>query len=231
MWRQLFQQLNSMMDAGVLVPGSTFPAERDLAESLGVSRVTVKRCYDELRRDGMLAGRGRAGSVLQAVRRAQPPLGRLKGFTQEMQELGMAASTQLLERRVTTDRAMASLFGRPSGAPLLHVVRVRAANDVPMTREVAWYDLGAAPALADWDGQGSAYAFLREHCGVVVQHAEQTVEAVESTSAEMQAFGLEVPQPCLLFKRRTYAPGEQLIEYVEGTFRGDAYVYRMKLAL
>jgi GntR family transcriptional regulator len=55
------------------------------------------------------------------------------------------------------------------------------------------------------------------------------VEAVLSTPEETQAFGFDAPQPCLLFKRKTWNEHEQLVEYVEGTFRGDAYVYRLRL--
>ncbi|MDO5691271.1 MAG: GntR family transcriptional regulator [Pseudomonadota bacterium] len=232
LWRQLLNQLTEMVEAGELLPGTSLPPERDLAQSLGVSRVTVKRCYDELRREGMLAGRGRAGSVLQAqVPRVQPALGRLKGFSEEMRELGLTASTRLELRELTSNRSIASIFSRPSSAPFLYLTRVREGDSVPMTRELAWYDLTLAPVLADWDGHGSAYTWLRERAGLTLARAEQTVEAISSSPAEMAAFGYSEPQPCLLFKRRTYTAQGQLAEYVEGTFRGDAYVYRMELSV
>jgi GntR family transcriptional regulator len=98
-----------------------------------------------------------------------------------------------------------------------------------MTREIAWYDLTLAPALAHWDAQGSAYAFLKNQCGVMLGAADQTVEAVLSSEEERIAFGFLEHSPCLLFKRKTYSLQQQLVEYVEGTFRGDAYVYRLKL--
>jgi len=51
----------------------------------------------------------------------------------------------------------------------------------------------------------------------------------------MRVFGFESPEPCLLLKRKTYtsqrAARQALVEYVEGCFRGDAYVYRLKLTL
>jgi GntR family transcriptional regulator len=225
-WRQLYLQIAGFINSGAIKEGGHLPSERDLAQALGVSRVTVKRCYDELRNAQQLAGKGRAGSVVQAVPKVQPSLGKLKGFTQEMQELGM---TELLEREVITDRMMASVFGRPSTAQFLRLVRVRRADDAPMTREVAWYDLTASPSLAQWDALGSAYSFIKDQCGVVLGHAEQTIEAVMSSPAEAQTFSFDQAQPCLLFKRKTYSQQMQLIEYVEGTFRGDAYVYKLKM--
>ena len=50
-----------------------------------------------------------------------------------------------------------------------------------------------------------------------------------STAEDMLAFGYTEPMPCLLIKRKTFSVSGQLIEYVEGVFRGDAYAYRMTL--
>jgi GntR family transcriptional regulator len=228
-WRQLYAQMSALIASGAVGQGGSLPSERELAQAMGVSRATAKRCYDELRRFDQLGGRGRGGSVVQAIKQVQPVLGKLKGFTQEMRELGMTASTQLLERVVTTDSMMASVFGRPSTAQFLRLVRVRLADGAPMTREVAWYDMTIAPALGGWDAQGSVYAFIQQACGVELGHAEQTVEAVQSSAQEAHTFGFDAPQPCLQFKRKTYATNQQLVEYVQGTFRGDAYVYKLTL--
>jgi GntR family transcriptional regulator len=228
-WRQLYAQISGLIEAGAVAQGGNLPSERELAQAMGVSRATAKRCYDELRRFAQLGGRGRGGSVVQAVKQLQPTLGKLKGFTEEMRELGMTASTELQERQILTDRMMASVFGRPSTAQFLRLVRVRRADGTPMTREVAWYDLTTAPALESWDALGSAYDFMKNVCGVSLHHAEQTVEAVQSSEQETRTFGFAAAQPCLLFKRKTYAANEQLVEYVEGTFRGDAYVYKLTL--
>ncbi|HOB67010.1 GntR family transcriptional regulator [Ottowia sp.] len=230
LWRQLYVQLDDLLTSGTVREGASLPPERELAETLGVSRSTVKRSYDQLRHDQRVGGRGRAGSVVRRpAARVEPLLGRLKGFTEEMQELGKFASTTLLVCEVVMDRRLASIFQRPSNAQFLHIERVREADGVPMTRELAWYDLTLAPAMADWDGGGSAYERLRQVCGVQLASAEQTVEAVLSSDAEAAAFGFDAPQPCLLFKRQTRDIAGALVEYVEGTFRGDAYVYRMQL--
>ncbi len=50
-----------------------------------------------------------------------------------------------------------------------------------------------------------------------------------SSDEENAAFGFDSPQPCLLIKRKSRALTGQLVEYVEGTFRGDAYTYRLNL--
>lgn len=228
-YQQLSEQLRKLIDAGALPTGQNLPAERVLAEMLQISRTTVKHCYDELRGLNVLSTHGRGGTVVHATPRLSPELKKLKGFTQEMRELGMTPSSKLLERAVVQDRTMASVFSRPSTASFLRVVRLRLADDCPMSCEVAWYDLTLAPALAEWDTNGSAYSFLGETCGIRLGHADQSVEAVMSSQDEARVFGFAEPGPCLLLKRHTYTTHNQLIEYVEGTFRGDAYAYRLKM--
>ena len=228
-YEQLLRQMTALIDAGVLVEGDSLPPERVLAEVLQVSRTPVKRCYDALREAQKLSTHGRGGTMVRAVPRVSPEMGRLKGFSEEMRELGMTASTKVLERAIMTDRTMASMFGRPSTSRFLKLTRVRLADEQPMSREVAWFDLTLAPELEQWDTAGSAYTFLADRCGLRLSYAEQSIEAVMSAEQEASVFGFDTPSPCLLLKRRTYTSQRQLVEYVEGTFRGDAYAYRLTL--
>lgn len=228
---QLKNKIARFIDSGVIQEGCSLPSERALAEALNLSRVTVRRAYDELRASEYLTTHGRAGVTAKAPPRLSPKLGRLKGFTEEMRELGMEASTRLLSREVVTDRTIASLFGRPSTARFLRLLRLRLGDGTPLSRELAWYDLTLAPQMEDWDIQGSAYQFLSERCGICLSHGDQTIEAVMSSAEESAVFGFAEASPCLLMKRRTYSLSGQVVEYVEGTFRGDAYAYRLTLSL
>lgn len=228
-YKQLMRRIEDLIDTGEMTHGLSLPSERDLAEALNLSRTTVKRCYDELRHTGLLNANGRNGTSVNSPQSVSPPLGRLKGFTEEMQEMGMVPSTRIESSEVWKDRTIASIFQRHSDAPFLRLVRVRLADGMPMAREVAWYDLNAAPQLEAWDMQGSIYAYLQEHCNISLGWAEQSIEATLSSEIETKTFDFQASTPCLFMKRRTYMHTGKLIEYVEGTFRGDAYVYRVKL--
>ncbi|RMX04245.1 GntR family transcriptional regulator [Corticibacter populi] len=230
-YRQLQRQIQALIDSGALADGDSLPSERELADILQVSRSTVKRGYDGLRETrALVSTQGRGGTLVRSsAPRISPVMSMLKGFTDEMREMGLEPSTRVLECAVVQERTVASIFGKTSSASFLKLVRLRFGDAVPMSREIAWYDLAAAPALADWDGQGSAYAFLRERCGIGLAWAQQSIEAVLSSAAETQAFGFAQPGPCLLLKRSSHDADGRLIEYVEGTFRGDAYVYRLRL--
>jgi GntR family transcriptional regulator len=226
---QLKRQLNAMIEGGDLKSGVNLPSERTLAAAMQISRTTVKRCYDELRSNQLLSTHGRGGTIVQAPPRVNPTMDRLKGFTEELREQGKVSSTRVLQCEVISERMIACMFNKPSVSPFLRLVRVRMADGLPMTREIAWYDLSAAPALEDWDTSGSVYAFLQEKCDIQLVRADQSIEAVMSTPEESKVFGFKQSSPCLLLKRHTYSSADQLIEYFEGTFRGDAYVYKTTL--
>lgn len=228
---QLLNKLSALIESGEIADQQSLPSERALAEALGLSRVTVRHAYDELRAKNYLTTHGRAGVQVHTPPRLMPQLGKLKGFTEEMRELGMEPSTRLLEHGIVTDRTIASIFNRPSTARFLRLVRLRLGDGIPLSREVAWYDLTAAPELAEWDHEGSAYRFLTDRCGIALAYGEQTIEAVMSSKVEADAFGFTESAPCLLMKRKTVSISGQIIEYVEGTFRGDAYAYRLRLSM
>ena len=231
-YRQLLRRIVDLIESGEISQGYSLPSERALAEALDLSRTTVRRCYEELRAQDHIDTNGRAGVTVKAPpSTVTPEMGRLKGFTEEMRELGITPSTRILEQKIVSDRTIASIFNRPASSQFLRIVRVRLGNDSTMTREVAWYDLTAAPDLATWNGEGSAYQFLSQQCGITLINAEQTIEAVISDEVEAEVFGFSQPGPCLLLKRKTYTNTGQVIEYVEGTFRGDAYSYRVQLKM
>lgn len=229
LYEQLERQLQALVLDGRLPLGSVLPAERQLADSLGVSRTTVQRAYSTLRQRHLLSAHGRRGFRVEAPQpRLHPGMDRLKGFTEEMREMGKTPSSRILEKKVVTDRSMASIFGLPSSAPFLKLVRLRFGDNVPLSREVAWYNLTAVPDLADADLSASVYAFLAAHNAPLIR-CDQTIEAATPSKEESRIFSFAVPVPCLLLKRSSYTRDNIMIEYVEGLFRGDLYSYRLKL--
>ena len=231
LYQQLEDQFRTLMANGTLAPGVTLPAERQLAGTLGISRTTVKRCYGNLREDNLIGSHGRLGFVVKgSAAQVAPGMDRLKGFTEEMRELGQTASSDILECGSVQDRAVASIFGLPSTTPLLKLDRVRRGDGIALSHEIAWYNLRVVPGLANADLSKSVYAALAEQ-GVRLDHCEQSIEAATPTPEECSIFGYEAPVPCLLIKRRSFDVEGRMIEYVEGLFRGDSYVYRLKLRI
>ena len=65
-FEQLRAQVLTLVGDGALVPGDRLPTVRSLADQLGMAPNTVARAYRELEADGVLEGRGRAGTFVRA---------------------------------------------------------------------------------------------------------------------------------------------------------------------
>jgi GntR family transcriptional regulator len=231
LWRQIVRHIEPLILDGVLPAGMKLPAVTDLAASLGVSRITVQTSYMEMARRGLiLSQKGRGGTIVTGPgqRVASSMTSRLHGFTEEMRAIGREVSTRVVERDVVQDRQVATIMSLPSGTSLLRVKRIRLADGTPMSNELAWYNLREAPFLADADVAQSIYGLLARH-GQALAWCEQTIEGVIARDEDRKIFGFSEPAACVLIKRSSFNAKKDMLEYVEGTFRGDAYSFKMTL--
>ncbi|MBA8924070.1 DNA-binding transcriptional MocR family regulator [Kutzneria viridogrisea] len=89
-YRRLAAAVTEAVDSGLAAPGARLPAERPLAEALGLSRGTVVRCYEELVAAGVVARRVGAGTFV-------------RGRPAWTQTPGESAASALLRRRIAED--------------------------------------------------------------------------------------------------------------------------------
>jgi DNA-binding transcriptional MocR family regulator len=66
-YRQLIRAIREQIEDGVLRPGDRLPASRDLADTLGVSRISVVNAYAELRSSGLLSAHPGRGTFVAGV--------------------------------------------------------------------------------------------------------------------------------------------------------------------
>jgi GntR family transcriptional regulator len=66
-YRQIMRGVVDAIAGGNLAPGEQLPSHRDLAETLVVAPLTVKKAYDELARDGYVDMRHGAGTFVREM--------------------------------------------------------------------------------------------------------------------------------------------------------------------
>ena len=86
LYARLKNLVQQSIENGELKEGDAVPAERDVAEMLSISRVTVRKAFTELVMEGVLVQRRGSGTYVNGPgRRIEQPLSRLTRFTQDMQ--------------------------------------------------------------------------------------------------------------------------------------------------
>lgn len=106
-FEQLRGQISVMVAVGRLEPGMRLPTVRSLAYQLRMAPGTVARAYRELESDGVIAGRGRAGTFVVDEPPHSEPLEERRNrirdaaarFVAEMRQLdqGIAAAVAAVE--------------------------------------------------------------------------------------------------------------------------------------
>src|SRR5690606_3763977 len=133
-----------------MAPGEPLPAERDLARDLGVARMTLRRAVDALVDRQVLVRRQGAGTFVAAPK----PAHRLaaNSFSADMRARGLRPGSRTLssERR-PAGVVLAALLEIPPGAAVLHVRRLRLADDEPMALEDLHVPADLVPGLTGED--------------------------------------------------------------------------------
>jgi GntR family transcriptional regulator len=229
-YSQVEQIVMDMIDSGKLSPGQRVSSEREIAETLGISRMTARAAMSNLVADGYLYSVPGKGTFVSNPKMRQDLL-ELTSFTEDMRNRGLRPGTRLLELGVT-DVAPEKVYralGLSGDDDLIRVRRLRTADKEPMCLETSYLPKNHVPWLLEEDLEsGSLYQAL-ESRGIELVKAEEHLEATVVRETESELLTLPVGYPVLLIERTTYTEGDRPIEYVKSLYRGDRYRFSAML--
>ena len=219
-----------MIGSGKLSPGQRAPSEREIAETLGISRMTARAAMSNLVADGYLYSVPGKGTFVSNPKMRQD-LMELTSFTEDMRKRGFKPGARLLGIGVT-DRAPEKVYRRlelPEGEDLIRIHRLRTADEEPMCLETSYLPKSYVPWLPEEDLEsGSLYRALESH-GIELVRAEEHLEATVVWETESELLTVPAGYPALLIERTTYTEGGRPIEYVKSLYRGDRYRFTAML--
>jgi len=146
-------------------------------------------------------------------------------FSHDMRSRGMKPGGRVLVQTVqpASDHIAARLEIRAT-APVLHLVRVRTADGVPMAIERAYIPAERFPELDKADLHDASLWYEIERRWVVrVGSAEQRVSAVLPSREDVAALEVAKNQPCLAIEGVSRDTSGVVIEYGRSLYRGDRY--------
>jgi GntR family transcriptional regulator len=219
---QIEEQLADRIESGKLTPGERLPPERDLADALAVSRMTVRQALASLAARGLVErGVGR-GTFVRETGAVVHDLTRVAGFTEQVERHGLEAGARILEVvELPAPEGVADALGIAPGAPVVRLERVRSGGGVPMTLEDSWVPSGRFPGLLDLDLSGSLYALMGGTYGLAPVSATERLEPVAARSYEAERLEVDEGCPLMLVERTAYAADGTAVEYAHDRHRGD----------
>lgn len=225
LYRQLQKVLREAIANQVLGPDDALPAEREFADEMGVSRITVRKALDALVNEGLLIRRQGAGTFVAA--RVEKNFSKLSSFTEDMISRGRVPHSAWLSRtegQVTPEESLT--LGLSPGAPVYRFNRIRYADGSPMALE---YSTLAAFCMPNPDFvEASLYEAL-EKTGHRPVRALQRLRAVLFTPEQADLLGVAARDPGLLIERRGFLRDGRAVEVTQSYYRGDAYDFVAEL--
>jgi GntR family transcriptional regulator / MocR family aminotransferase len=106
--QQLYEELRQAILTGKLCPGEKFPSTRTLAQSLGVSRGTVKLGYEQLLNEGYLESAPGSGTFVchQILDQSLPPLPSQSSCPGSLRTVGLSQYAQNFVTRSLPQRSL-----------------------------------------------------------------------------------------------------------------------------
>lgn len=229
---QVAQHLERAIEAGTLPPGTLFDNEIHLSEQLGVSRPTTRRAMEHLVGKGLIVRRRGIGTrvVQPKVRR---PL-ELTSLFDDLAGTGQQPTTQVLELDTRPcDAEVAARLGLTEGDPVLHLVRLRCARELPIAKltnhlPTSYLPPGIGSLTADDLREHGLYELMRRR-GVHLHSATQTVGARTATVAEAALLGEPRGAAVLTMQRETLDDNGVTVEYATHLYAASRYTFEINL--
>jgi GntR family transcriptional regulator len=226
LYQQLQRALRGAIENGIIGPDDALPPERDLAEMLGVSRITVRKAIDELVEDGLLIRKQGSGTFVS--NRVEKNFAKLTSFSEDMRARGREPRSVWLNRAEGTVTPEESLTLRSSpGTPVFRFHRIRYADDAPMAIE---YATVIASCLTSLETVESSLYEALERTGNRPVRALQRLRAVLLTAEQAKLLKEQEGEAGLLVARVGYLKDGRAVEYSQSYYRGEIYDFVAELS-
>ena len=219
------KHLVAVIDGG-LSPHSKLPTERELADEFDISRLTVRRALDQLENDGVVYRVQGAGTFVSEQRIAKSF--ELTSFSEDMRARGLTpGSLSVQVDTIAAGPRIGYALNLSPADPVVHIQRVRTADDAPMCFENSYLPDALVPGIAARLGTDSLYEVLDDQFSLRLERADQVINA---TVLEPAVAGLLMAppfSPSFLVTRTGYDRRGRAIEFAETLYRGDRYSYEL----
>lgn len=235
MYRALAHRLSEQIAAGEYRVGDRLPSEHELARTLGVSRATIVKCFDELERTGIVDRRQGSGTFV-AERPLRHGLTEIVSFTDFTRLSGAVPSQRLLDYRVVEAGATRDdlLENFDQDVDLVVLLRLRLSDDVA----VGLHRIALPQAVVEQvgltrehlkDEQVSIYRHLSSH-GLQPVQADEWLRAVSAPRDVAKHLGAPANSAMLRVRRLSRSRNGELVEAVDAFYLGSLYEYHAVLS-
>lgn len=225
---QVAQQLQQLIETGVLPPGTRLSNEVAMADQFGLSRPTMRQAMQHLVDKGLLARKRGVGTqvVTNRIRRQLE----FTSLYEDLERDRRRPSTEVLSiETAPADSAVAAALRVPEGSAVLAIARLRLADDQPIAILHNHLPAGLVELTGEALSEAGLYQLLRR-AGIGLRTAEQTIGARRATAAEARLLDETRGATLLTMVRTAHDDAGRPVEYGSHVYRASRYSFEMTVA-
>lgn len=231
LYQQIYTLIRNKILSGAIEAHSRIPAEQELIQQLGVSRITVKRALNELAVAGLVRRHRGRGTVVTYDASAPTVKGSFENLLDGLKRMGLETEVQLLDCEIVSPSpAIAESLDLKKGASVQRIVRLRRLAGEPFSYLVTYVPDDVAEGYNEEELATESLIALLEQAGHAPYSAEQTITAVPAESAVAAVLGVTAGSPLLRIHRIMRDAKGRPVQDITANYRADRFQYQMRLS-
>jgi GntR family transcriptional regulator len=228
---QIKHILLDRIQTGSYREGQLIPSEADLASQFSVTRTTVRKALDELKREGTIKTERGKGSVVSADSKIEQSLQQFYRFGVEVGDTGVPAVSRVITaEKCIPPQDIIDLFSPNQGNTFYRIVRLRFFKDEPVSLESSYIPCSIAPDIISYDIRTDSLAGLLEKVyGHKISKATEFLYPRISDEYQSELLEIENHSPVFQTERQTKNTDDVIIEYRISIIRGDKVKFSTEL--
>jgi GntR family transcriptional regulator len=222
LYYQIQQGILDQIRSGRLKPGQPVPSEQELAQRMGVSRMTARQALKSLCSMGVAYSQRGKGTFVSNSK-LEKDFRQVLSFSEEMGARGSHPRSKVLAfKRDRPDSQVAEALHTAANEQVFILRRVRLADSVPLCVECTHIPARLCPDLQKVFQPGeSLYKTLLDRYGLEIEYADEVAEASAATAEEARLLRIRKKGPVFRFVRTAFLKGGEPVEFVRSVYRGD----------
>ena len=228
-YEEIAEDIRSRILSGNYNPNEQLPLEKQMCESYGVSRITIKKAVDELVIQGLVIKRRGSGTFVKALDEDDVQelslAKQFEGFSEANK--GKSVSSKIVNFEVIhPSEEIATKLKITCDDFVYYIIRTRYAGDEPHVIEYTYMPISLIPGIKNDILLNSVYGYIEKKLKLKIKSAHRTIRAILPNELEQEWLKIESNFPILEVEQVGFLDNGQPFEYSRCHHRSDKIEFR-----
>lgn len=220
---QLKQDIQEKINNGFWKVGECISSEREITESYGVSRMTVRQALGELVQEGILIREKGKGTFVCEPKVMQKDM---MSFSEIVKKNGMALTTKVIEfKKIKTPEEFQDLILLED---VYKISRLRIIQNISVAEETIYIPCDYCGYIDEKILEGSFYKILESY-GYSIDHSESSIQAILINDYYRDLLNIKEDVPLIKIGSRNITSDGKLLFIEESVYRSDKYILEVNI--